>query len=53
MFCVHSLSVAGPADLTDITFRPVDNSRYPEILELLYANFHTGKQVKCLGIILR
>lgn len=38
-----SLSVASPTDLTDITFRPVDQSRYPEILELLYANFHTDE----------
>lgn len=36
----RTLSVAGPTDLNDITFRIVDQSRYPEVLELLYANFH-------------
>ncbi len=34
---------ASPTDLSDVTFRPVDQSRYPEILELLYANFHTDE----------
>lgn len=39
-FIARRLSVAGPTDLNDITFRIVDQSRYPEVLELLYANFH-------------
>ena len=35
--------MAGPSDLTDVTFRSVESNRYPEILDLLYANFHTDE----------
>jgi len=39
----RTLSVAGPQDLTDVVFRIVDQSRYTEVLDLLYANFHTDE----------
>ena len=35
--------MAGPSDLKDVIFRPVDQAKYPEILDLLYANFHTDE----------
>ena len=37
------LSVAGPTDLSDVVFRIVDQSRYTEVLDLLYTNFHTDE----------
>jgi len=40
------LSVAAvPTDLADVTFRIVDQSRYAEVLDLLYANFHTDEPI--------
>ena len=35
--------MAGPSDLTDVVFRIVDQSRYTEVLDLLYTNFHTDE----------
>ncbi len=32
-----------PSDLLDVSFRAADESRYAEILDLLYANFHTDE----------
>ena len=40
---VCSLSVAGPSDLSDVVFRIVDQTRYTEVLDLLYNNFHTDE----------
>ena len=37
------LSVAGPSDLSDVVFRIVDQSKYAEVLDLLYKNFHTDE----------
>ena len=37
------MSVAGPTDLTDITFRIIDQPRYTEVLDLLYNNFHNDE----------
>ena len=43
-FSIHSsLSVAGPSDLSDVVFRIVDQTRYTEVLDLLYSNFHTDE----------
>ena len=39
----RTLSVCGPQDLTDVVFRIVDQSRYTEVLDLLYTNFHTDE----------
>ena len=39
----RSLSVGGPQDLSDVVFRIVDQSRYTEVLDLLYTNFHTDE----------
>ena len=37
---------------SDVSFRIVDQSRYPEILKLLYINFHTDEPMsKAVGII--
>lgn len=38
--------------LQDISFRIADQSRYPEILNLLYKNFHTDEPMsKAVGMI--
>ena len=38
--------------LADISFRIADQSRYPDILDLLYANFHTDEPMsKTVGMI--
>ena len=37
------MSVAGPTDLSDVVFRIVDESKYAEVLALLYTNFHTDE----------
>lgn len=38
--------------LSDISFRIVDQSRYPEIMNLLYENFHTDEPMsKTVGMI--
>ena len=37
------LSVADQADLSDVVFRIVDQSKYAEVLDLLYTNFHTDE----------
>ena len=38
--------------LADISFRIVDQSRYPEIIELLYANFHPDEPMsKAVGMV--
>lgn len=39
----RTLSVGGPQDLHDVVFRIVDQSRYTEVLDLLYTNFHTDE----------
>jgi len=39
----RTLSVAGPSDLSDVVFRIVDQTRYTEVLDLLYSNFHTDE----------
>merc|ERR1711874_53594 len=39
----RTLSVAGPSDLSDVVFRIVDQTRYTEVLDLLYTNFHTDE----------
>ena len=39
----RTLSVGGPQDLSDVIFRIVDQSRYTEVLDLLYTNFHTDE----------
>ena len=43
VFLPSSLSVAGPSDLSDVVFRIVDQTRYTEVLDLLYTNFHTDE----------
>ena len=35
--------MAGPSDLSDVVFRIVDQTRYTEVLDLLYNNFHTDE----------
>ena len=35
--------MAGPSDLSDVVFRIVDQTRYTEVLDLLYTNFHTDE----------
>lgn len=43
---------SGNEALKDISFRIVDPSRYEDILEVLYANFHTDEPMsKAVGII--
>ena len=37
------LSVADQSDLSDVVFRIVDQSKYAEVLDLLYTNFHTDE----------
>ena len=39
----RTLSVGGPQDLSDVIFRIVDQSRYTEVLALLYTTFHTDE----------
>ena len=39
----RTLSVGGPQDLNDVVFRIVDQTRYTEVLDLLYTNFHTDE----------
>ena len=39
----RTLSLGAPQDLHDVVFRIVDQSRYTEVLDLLYTNFHTDE----------
>ncbi len=52
MYCFR-ISVDSSGDgLSDISFRIVDQSRYPEIMKLLYSNFHTDEPMsKTVGMI--
>lgn len=48
----RTISVEAPETLSDIAFRIVDQSRYPEILHLLYKNFHTDEPMsKTVGML--
>jgi hypothetical protein len=49
----RTISVESSGDaLSDISFRIVDQSRYPEIMNLLYENFHTDEPMsKTVGMI--
>ena len=54
IFSISGFSVDGSEGFqdSDVSFRIVDQSRYPEILKLLYINFHTDEPMsRALGII--